>query len=260
MKPAIALTMLLLSPVVPYSAPAVHAQTAAGGGADSENPSDAEITCALPIIDAETIRDCTYVIENKVWTGIDVAEAFMNRGVAHNGQRRSRAAVADLTRALEIDPDWGLIVYAERARAHAYLGEHDRAAEDYDRALEVGLPKFRAGLQYEVAAWSCAVGNAERSAALFESAMTDTISGMNHRVIISGLQGMMAKEYQYDGPVDGKFGPEFASGLRRWIATGCVEFVREQFGQDIPGLPSRTTNRRVPLKLLGLDISELLSP
>ena len=43
-------------------------------------------------------------------------------------------AIAQFTRALELDPDYDK-AYIERAHAYARSGEHKNAAEDYDRAL-----------------------------------------------------------------------------------------------------------------------------
>lgn len=61
-------------------------------------------------------------------------DLWIDRGLARAGFRSYRPAIADFTRALELDPDL-TEAYTFRAAAHRYLEEPDAAATDIDRAL-----------------------------------------------------------------------------------------------------------------------------
>jgi tetratricopeptide (TPR) repeat protein len=81
----------------------------------------------------------------RVFTGCilkrpDHAYAYYCRGNAYSNQRRDEEAVADYTRAIELDPKYTLAWY-NRGHTYLELGQPDKAVADFSRALELD-PKF----------------------------------------------------------------------------------------------------------------------
>lgn len=72
--------------------------------------------------------------------GQAVAAAYNNRGNARLAAGNPEAALPDLTRALEIDPDFAY-AYRNRGMAYGELNQREQACADLNRALELGYTK-----------------------------------------------------------------------------------------------------------------------
>jgi peptidyl-prolyl cis-trans isomerase C len=70
----------------------------------------------------------------------DVARVYHERGLAWRGKGSLDRAIADFTRALELDPDFGLAHY-QRGLSRRDQGSLDRAIADFTEALESGIPR-----------------------------------------------------------------------------------------------------------------------
>jgi len=66
----------------------------------------------------------------------DYAEAYNNRANAYGMLRQYDAAIRDYTRALQIRPDLAQ-AYSNRGLAYAAIGDIERAMRDYDKAIEL---------------------------------------------------------------------------------------------------------------------------
>lgn len=106
----------------------------------------------------------TAVLENRP----DDPDILAARGrvYLHLAPRRPEKAIADLTRAMEVDPNDGSAPWwlYDRSRAHAAAGKHDRALADLDRAAE-RWPKL-----WDVWVWR---GNYWRERADWEATVAD---------------------------------------------------------------------------------------
>jgi tetratricopeptide (TPR) repeat protein len=96
------------------------------------------------------------------------AEAYKNRGYDYNAKRDFDRAIADYTKAIEIDPK-DAEAYNNRGYAHHAMGDFDRAIADYTKVIEID-PRSEAafnnrGSDYE------AKGDFERAAADFTKAI-----------------------------------------------------------------------------------------
>ena len=70
----------------------------------------------------------------------DRAEAYVLRGMAGAGLGKSKEAIADFTRAIELKPE--ATTFLHRGREHSEANEPAKALADFDRALELD-PKAR---------------------------------------------------------------------------------------------------------------------
>ncbi|MEK6551225.1 MAG: tetratricopeptide repeat protein [Pseudomonadota bacterium] len=82
------------------------------------------------------IAACTRAIESGRWQGANLAWAYVNRGDGKQGKGDLDGAIADYTRALEIDPRH-VGAYINRGIAKRAKGDLDGAMADYNRALEI---------------------------------------------------------------------------------------------------------------------------
>lgn len=64
------------------------------------------------------------------------ARYFFERGVGSLDSENYEAAIADLTHALRINPNFAA-AYAARAEAYAKQGEHQKSARDYNQAYSI---------------------------------------------------------------------------------------------------------------------------
>jgi tetratricopeptide (TPR) repeat protein len=80
----------------------------------------------------QAIADYTRAIE------LDPKDAlvYSNRGNAYHDLEEYHRAIEDYTRAIELDPKDALAYY-NRGNAYCYLKEHHRAIEDYTRVIEL---------------------------------------------------------------------------------------------------------------------------
>ena len=74
------------------------------------------------------------------------AIAYNNQGLAKQNLGDYEGAIADYTKALEIDPDFA-DAYYNRGNAKKKLGDYKGAIADYNKALEIG-PDFAAAYYY----------------------------------------------------------------------------------------------------------------
>ncbi|KKL71137.1 hypothetical protein LCGC14_2097910, partial [marine sediment metagenome] len=76
-------------------------------------------------------------------TSGDSAENHFNQGVANYEAGNLEQALADYTKALELDPDF-VLAYHNRGLAYANLGDLEQAIADYTKALELDQTLVRA--------------------------------------------------------------------------------------------------------------------
>ena len=62
--------------------------------------------------------------------------AYLDRGWAYYWVDDTERAIADLTKAIELRPDYAE-AYRCRGDAHSWVGDHERALADYNRAIEL---------------------------------------------------------------------------------------------------------------------------
>jgi tetratricopeptide (TPR) repeat protein len=119
--------------------------------------------CGQRAVDPDrAIRGCSNIIAAgheshnfaRVYTfsrDLQLAEAYLNRGVAYGNRGNYDKDIADQTRAIELDPQLAL-AYDARGVAYATRGDLDRAVADYDKAIELkpdfGYAYYARGLAY----------------------------------------------------------------------------------------------------------------
>ena len=97
---------------------------------------DALGDCTEVKITAKTIDSCTQVIEAGQADKSALAWAHFNRGTALGMKGQLDRAIADLDKAIELNPQWAA-AYSNRGRAFVGKGQPERAVEDYARAIEL---------------------------------------------------------------------------------------------------------------------------
>src|SRR5262245_21832080 len=90
---------------------------------------DALSDCTQVKITAKTIDNCTQVIEAGQVDKSGLAWAHFNRGTALGIQGRLDRAIADLDKAIELNPQW-VAAHSNRGLAFLGKGEPERAVED----------------------------------------------------------------------------------------------------------------------------------
>ncbi len=85
---------------------------------------------------ADRIARCTEIIDAKQVNAEMRGEAYLNRAAVHMSEGRAASAIADLTRAIELNGDYAAL-YALRADAAQVSGDLDRAVTDLDKALSL---------------------------------------------------------------------------------------------------------------------------
>lgn len=88
----------------------------------------------------EAIRLFTRVIESGEFSGKNLGLAYNNRGWVYNAKRQHDRAIADLTRALSLQPN-NKYAYNSRGIAYGKKGQYDRAIADYNKATKID-PNF----------------------------------------------------------------------------------------------------------------------
>jgi len=92
----------------------------------------------------DRIAACTRDIESGHWQGIDLALAYNNRAAAKSAKGEFGGAIADTSRAIELNPKYGK-AYSNRGVAKYGKGDIDGAIEDFNSALEYDArPEVRA--------------------------------------------------------------------------------------------------------------------
>lgn len=192
------------------------------------------------------IAACTQAIDSGRWEGPELAWAYGNRGNAYQAQRDAANAVADYTRALELDPEVAL-TWHNRGLVFAALGDFERALADYDQALARD-PAFGAAwgsrgvANRELGRHEAALGDLDRAIELdpngarhyqnranvrcalgdIEGSVADRVAAIGKGFFTADLVQRVLKEKGfYSGPVDGIFGEASVVALKDWTAGGC---------------------------------------
>jgi tetratricopeptide (TPR) repeat protein len=82
------------------------------------------------------LKGCTRYIEENQVNGKDLATAHFSRGYAYMHKGDMGSAIADLSRAIELDPQ-NASTYYGRGFLYFNKGEHERAIEDFTKAIEL---------------------------------------------------------------------------------------------------------------------------
>ena len=67
----------------------------------------------------------------------DSAVAYNSRGLAYVGKGELNKAIADFTKAIELEPDYAAAAYSNRGGAYREKGEFDDAIADFTKAIEL---------------------------------------------------------------------------------------------------------------------------
>src|SRR5215831_15092308 len=78
------------------------------------------------------IEGCTELVRQNA----NNAVAYNNRGIAHILKKEYSPAIADFTKAIEINPKWAGAFY-NRGNAKSHMNEYDLAIADYTRAIDI---------------------------------------------------------------------------------------------------------------------------
>lgn len=213
---------------------------------------DAAEECAArdPVKDRESVeRYCSQAIGAGAYSGPDLAALLLKRGDARaRGRSSARAAVADLDRAIELDPSLAQ-AFRFRGLARYLLGENDAAVADFDIAIGLapsdarayanrGLALKRLGdLEGAIADYTAALKhNQDDDGVLNNRALARMDAGdragalldfeaafrLGPRSRIRRYQRIMADRGVYDGPDDGVYGASLRRALIACIATACL--------------------------------------
>src|SRR5262245_17838643 len=85
------------------------------------------------------IRGCTDVINGRQDLRQTLAIAYHRRGTAHASKKDYDRAIADYTKAIEIDPSF-VAAYHDRGLAYTSKGDYERAIADVTKAVELTAP------------------------------------------------------------------------------------------------------------------------
>ena len=83
-----------------------------------------------------SIPACSNLINSGKLEGDNLSKGYQFRGIAYSFKGNYDRAIADLDRALEINPD-DADTYTGRGLMHGQKGDYDRAISDLDRAIEI---------------------------------------------------------------------------------------------------------------------------
>lgn len=88
------------------------------------------------------ISACTAVIQSGRYYGKDLAWAFSNRGIAYRAKKDYDRAIADLTKAIALNPKY-TDVFFNRALTYQDKDDRERAIADYRSAAALGDSEAR---------------------------------------------------------------------------------------------------------------------
>lgn len=92
------------------------------------------------------LKSCTGVIEDSSRIAEVRAEAYLNRGIAHEELGNVTAAIADYTEGLKLNRDYR-VLYHRRGLAYDLEGKRDQAIADFSQAVRID-PKDTEALVY----------------------------------------------------------------------------------------------------------------
>jgi len=84
----------------------------------------------------QSISACAAVLSSGRWSGKDLAWAYSNRGLAYMHKGDADRAIADINKAIELDPTMA-VAYFNRGEVYAARGDLDRAITSFDQAIKV---------------------------------------------------------------------------------------------------------------------------
>lgn len=117
-----------------------------GGGGDGGAQTDPLGDCGSLAGAADlVIRACTALIDDGKLGNKDLSRAYNNRANAFRGKKETNKAIADLDKAIELDPR-NTTPYMNRAKIFDLMGLRGRAIADYRKILEIE-PNNRPALQ-----------------------------------------------------------------------------------------------------------------
>ena len=117
-------------------ATAVSVSIAFAAAARGDTSADDLAACQRATDPLLKIALCSKVADNSSEIEDIRAEALLNRGFAHAAAGRDADAIADFTRAIAINPEYGAI-YVNRGASYARAGEMDKAIVDFTTALAI---------------------------------------------------------------------------------------------------------------------------
>jgi Tfp pilus assembly protein PilF len=86
--------------------------------------------------DDERLASCTAAIEDGKSSRDKLATAYTNRCLVHTSRKASDPAIADCTKAIEIDGK-NALAYAQRGEAYCQKGDVKSCVEDFDAAMRI---------------------------------------------------------------------------------------------------------------------------
>ena len=80
--------------------------------------------------------DCIKFLDVYIEKEPNIAVGYNNRGIAYAGLNQHERAIEDFNKAIELNPNYAE-VYNNCGNAYAGLNQHERAIEDYNKAIEL---------------------------------------------------------------------------------------------------------------------------
>ena len=108
--------------------------------------------CDSPQDPAAAIIDCTRSINSGKWKGRYLAAFYSNRSAAYHEQGDNDRALADLNKAIRLDPKFAM-AFNNRGAAYNERSDNDRAIADYNEAIRID-PKLAMAFQNRGNAYS----------------------------------------------------------------------------------------------------------
>ena len=135
-----------------FIAPVVWLMATPVAGANAPSVSDPAQACNQFDDPVQQIKGCTDYIRRSKTPGVNVAVAYMNRGIARAARGDTKRALADFAESIRLAPD-NPFSYYNRANLYYDRKDYKRAISDYSVAIERDedfmLAYFNRGLAYE---------------------------------------------------------------------------------------------------------------
>jgi tetratricopeptide (TPR) repeat protein len=115
------------------------------------------------------VADCDRAIASGKFEGSGLAVLYNNRGQAHSFANADDAALADFSKAVEINPQ-ATPAYSNRGAVYYMKKDYDRALADLDKAISLDQSQFLTFNQRGLVHWS--KGNVDAAVADFKKALS----------------------------------------------------------------------------------------
>lgn len=86
--------------------------------------------------DDETVQGCSAMIRSGSYSGVKLSDAYDNRGVGYNGQKKYDLSIPDFNTAISLNPR-NYQAFNNRGNAFYSSGDYDRAILDYNASLRI---------------------------------------------------------------------------------------------------------------------------